>query len=342
MAFHDLFIANKKYAVKASDNSTAFTEGDSLFSDIDGSTAAKTLAEGSIAIFDENNELIASAASTRIAKTATVTLACGRGFVDGVGVPPFVTSAIPKNAIINYKTFVAATNCQAFLGSYDGTNGSLNLPATLNEGDQATIQLMLTERLTENIPVTYTYDTLVRNGDSATAILTRLVNKINLEEKFDITASIVSTDKGIKLISDENFAIGASGVFDWSDVIDGNSTISGHTATFATEGQNSIQDLKDLYKTSTVDYGDTDGMTAKQWSVWKESDKFTNPDAEYNVISFAFDLTPPSIGEAIRRVQMPSLYIAAEEGTGADANTGNMTVIIDPILTAIFNDGDIL
>ena len=337
MAFHDLFIATAAYGVKASDGSS-FTEGDSLSNQMDSSTAAKSLAEGSVAIFDEKGQFISNSSSGLIGNSQFVRFAVGRGAT----VAPFLSELVKTDAHVGYQAYAAGSDCVQFVGEDDAGNFSLNLPSVLTAGESAGLQVTRMHDMTMLRQVEHTYETTVQPSDTAAAILGRLITQIEAERQYTIAAELVNTDKGLKITSDENLAIGVYGALEWADVVTPDTDGASATTSYAKPPINNYERLDELYRQATVDQGNTDGTSGYRWRLWSESNPFTDTTKQYNIINFSWELQPEQIGETIRRVRKQSLNIAADIATDAGVGSGKMITVIDPILTSIFDSADII
>ena len=185
------------------------------------------LTEGSLAIFDQDNNLI----DLTLAVPATVNkfyLAVGRaaGDTSGTKITPLIDRGTGE---YTKKPYVAPVKQVSYLGN-DGATGSLNLP-TLVAGDVAFVRISDVSRGFVPPVDIKRYEYVVQSGDTNVEVVAGIVNAVNNDPTSFVIAAAVGASVGIEFTAKEDyiaalnmgrsasFEIGHDGVFLNSDVI---------------------------------------------------------------------------------------------------------------------------
>jgi len=358
----ELHISKFSYARKA-DNSGAFAEGTKLMA-IDGSTPALSLMEGSIAMFNDRNELLVDGTTLLILKDVKkVKFVMGRGFGKRVDIGKEFERVGTK---VEYQIYGAPKKQVVVIG-YDGTIGALNLPSPLiptgnnSTGYSAVVELkrlnaldMINTKVDIHEVVIPSYIAAGTATQQKSYIIQKLVLSINNRNlSFAVASAIggVGTETGLVLTAcdwTDQFVVTVSGVLEYSDIL----TTYNSASTVAKDmilGCGRPIQMKEIERWALVEKGYTDKVTSSMWNTWNlPSDINIGDGCGYNVLTLWREDLPTGIGEIIKMVSSkPNIKIGFEgtlaggvpTGAWTISNSNNSTTILDVLLPKVFGYG---
>lgn len=198
----------------------ALKEGSSPAAAISGWSEINELADGAIAVFDGNNNLVG---------TSSPSFSDDQEFYIVVG-NANSSNKITKSKRVHRKsvkyrtgTYKAPVKSVTHIG-YNGSSGSLNLPTLSdNVGKSVTIRISKQNQPIENDKLKFTFDTVIKTSDTESAIVDRLISLMNSHSVFDATCAKVGTSApfGISITAanaEDIFVVGGDNLAESADV----------------------------------------------------------------------------------------------------------------------------
>lgn len=214
------------------------------------------LDEGAIAVFDEQNNMLAS-------NVSAATIANVQQFYIAQGMPTAGTfrKTIPIDRSAFHRITAAPTPAvqqRVVIGRSDavGNPGSMNFPGTFLDNTYATVVLSLTTPM-PNMPASTARATVaVSSTSTATTIINALVAKINsIFGEFVVASNLANLGIGILGLNGATFQVGVDDIIVNATVYkDGATATNGSAAFFP--GQGTVQQVQNLLMENAVTEGD--------------------------------------------------------------------------------------